>query len=635
MGSRSTKLKKFLLVDLAILVVIIPSIFYIDSQILEPTNFEVSNLIIDSDWVQIGEELQISIDVTNTGDISGNDTVTLTIDEIPISTKTLELMGGVTKTVDFTLTELVVGNHTIGIGSYTQTIMVTEGVPTKQAKLELEDLGISRTEAGIGDSVTVSVTATNIGDLTGEFSLELFVNNQFIKTEDVHLDGGESTTAYFEVGQNEEGEYFVKVENLSPVSFKVTSDAEPIKPAEFQVSDLTINPTSVLVDEIVEISVKVTNVGEETGNYDAKLILDDVLIQIKTVSLPGGATEIVEFQISQNNVGEHNVKIDNIIGSFNIETPVVASANIKLERIFVNPYEVWEGETVNVRAIVNNTINEEEILSARLLVANEIVLTKQFVVPAGASDAIIEFQITAGAGPSDNNSTKGYSIKLINLGNQSNILNGYFVVAPDGYHTISINRSGGGSTPMIFTFDGVVMESPYFDLLPANVEYSLSTDEIVDVGTGIVQFSHWNDGVESASRTFTLDKKISLLANYIVISGYASCPSLYIWNGTGYTYITEVSNAGWLGYIDYITDDGEIVFGGGNPWDHVKLDKTQLQPKNDTGYEYYDMVLFQQWDEIYYLDSAYLVVVDHPNGTEVFSTMVNYVNRGFFGKVYT
>ncbi|MDH5690610.1 MAG: hypothetical protein OEY81_04185, partial [Candidatus Bathyarchaeota archaeon] len=133
----------------------------------------------------------------------------------------------------------------------------------------------------------------------------------------------------------------------------------------------------------------------------------------------------------------------------------------------------------------------------------------------------------------------------------------------------------------------------------------------------------------------TLDRFLSVLAHYIVISGYASCPSLYIWNGTDYVYITEVSNAGWLGYMDYINEDGDIVFGGGNPWDHVKLDKSQLQPRTDNGYDYYDVVLFQQWDEIFYLDTAYLVAVDHPSGTDVYSTMVNYVNRGFYGQIYT
>jgi hypothetical protein len=500
----------------------------------------------------------------------------------------------------------------------------------------LSDLGISRTQAGIGDPVTVSVTTTNIGDLQGTFDLELFVNNQLAQTKTITLLEKESSTQYFEVGQSLEGEYVVKLGDLSPVSFRVTSDADPVKPAEFRMSSLVVSPSSALVDEVVQISVRVSNVGEESGTYNTRLYIDDVLSQTKSVNLPGGATTTVVFETTQTNPGTYNVAIEELSDTFTIEASVEASENIKLTRLFVNPYEVWESETVIVRATVNNTENQEGVLSARLLVAGEAISTKQFIIEAGSSDTTIEFQITAGSGPSEWNSTKGYPVELINLGNQSNRLNGYFVVAYDGYHTLSINRSGGGSTPMIFTLDGEVKESPYFAILPADVEYSISTDEIVDLGTGIVQFSHWNDGVESVSRTFILDKKITLLANYIVISGYASCPSLYISNGTNYSYVTEVSNAGWLGYIDYIDPEGNIVFGGGNPWDHVKLDNDLFQPISDyLNEEYYDAVLFQQWDEIFYLDTAYLVVVDHPNNTEVYSTMVNYINPGFFGEIYT
>jgi len=118
---------------------------------------------------------------------------------------------------------------------------------------------------------------------------------------------------------------------------------------------------------------------------------------------------------------------------------------------------------------------------------------------------------------------------------------------------------------------------------------------------------------------------------YTLISGYASCPSFYVWNGTGYSYVTDVSNAGWLGYIGHINQHGDIVFSGGNPWDYVKLDKNLLAAKDG----YFDMALFQQWDELYYLDSAYMMVVDHPAGTDVYTSMTNYLNKGSTGQIYT
>jgi len=104
-----------------------------------------------------------------------------------------------------------------------------------------------------------------------------------------------------------------------------------------------------------------------------------------------------------------------------------------------------------------------------------------------------------------------------------------------------------------------------------------------------------------------------------------------MWNGTGYSYVTDVSNPGWLGYISHINSDGQIVFGGGNPWDYIKLDKNLIATNNGN----FDMTLSQQWDELYYLDSAYMLVVDHPIGTDAYTSMTNYLNKGSTGQTYT
>jgi hypothetical protein len=77
--------------------------------------------------------------------------------------------------------------------------------------------------------------------------------------------------------------------------------------------------------------------------------------------------------------------------------------------------------------------------------------------------------------------------------------------------------------------------------------------------------------------------------------------------------------------------NGDVVFSGGNPWDYVKLDKTLVATNND----YFDITLSQQWDELYYLDSAYMLVVDHPVGTNVYTSMTNYLNKGSTGQLYT
>jgi hypothetical protein len=61
-----------------------------------------------------------------------------------------------------------------------------------------------------------------------------------------------------------------------------------------------------------------------------------------------------------------------------------------------------------------------------------------------------------------------------------------------------------------------------------------------------------------------------------------------------------------------------------------------LAEKSSLGGGYFDLVLFQQWNELFYLDSAYMIAVDHPDDdTDAYTTMVNYANPSFNGQVYS
>jgi hypothetical protein len=149
--------------------------------------------------------------------------------------------------------------------------------------------------------------------------------------------------------------------------------------------------------------------------------------------------------------------------------------------------------------------------------------------------------------------------------------------------------------------------------------------------TGRITYDHWEDGSTNPSRTFRLTTRTILEATYV---GGVSCPSLYMWNGTDYVYVTDISNHGWLGYINYLSDDQNwpIVYYRNHPWDYIPLNSSQLQPTNGN----YNLSLIQRWNELFYLDQAYMMVVDHPANVNVYSTMEEqYLDPNYMGKIYT
>jgi hypothetical protein len=391
------------------------------------------------------------------------------------------------------------------------------------------------------------------------------------------------------------------------------------KPAKFTLTNLTIDPLEAIVGDAVQISVNVTNIGDLEGNQTLNFEINNAVKDTENVTLAGGASEIVQFTDVEIKEGNYTVKVGDLTGNFTIKPAPPESSKIILSNLQVNPYEVWANQTVTLTATAENPTTEADNLTVRATVDDALVQTAVIEVDAGKTQTV-EFNVSA--------TTEGrHTVKL-------NTLSGSFTIVETGYHTLEIARSGGGPKPLVFTLNGETHGTPYIALLPVG-EYTVSCPNPYDVGTGVLEFTSWNDGSTSPTRTFTLDKWLILVATYTLISGYASCPSLYTWNGTGYSYVTDVSNSGWLGYIGSINQNGNIIFSGGNPRDYVKLDKNQLATKTINGNSYYDMVISQEWDELFYLDSATLVVVDHPVGTDAYTTMTNYLNKGSTGQIYT
>jgi hypothetical protein len=204
-----------------------------------------------------------------------------------------------------------------------------------------------------------------------------------------------------------------------------------------------------------------------------------------------------------------------------------------------------------------------------------------------------------------------------------------YEIVQTGMHTLKISVSPTPDTRVPFKLNGEEKNVPFSALLSAGV-YKIEMPPTSDDGKSV--FSRWNDRQTNPTRTINLNDRIELVATY---TGGSSCPSLYIWNGTEYEYVAEISNHGWLGYIQSTTtieDERAFIFWRNDPWDYLKLDAAQLEPKDGS----YELLLTQRWNEIFYLDAAYMVVVDHPADVDVYSTGVEqYLDPAFMGQIYT
>lgn len=386
---------------------------------------------------------------------------------------------------------------------------------------------------------------------------------------------------------------------------------ESIKPAEFVITNLTVYPKEVEIEEPVNVGVNVTNIGDEAGNCSIILILDNQIFENRTTLLYGGESKTLEFTIKCSIEGNHTITVGNLTDWFYVKAPTLPET-LEIVNLIIRPYEVWPGENVSIKSKLVNRGNAPLNFTLYLEVNGTRIEGKKLHLES-REEITVEFSYTP----------EVEGIYRVKLGNAR----GMFTVAPRGMHTLCISSMPLG---VEFTINGKTAKTPYAELLPVGV-YTITVpkEHIPSRFEPTWQFRSWEDGSTTITRTINLQEYTSLIAMYLIMR---CCPALYVWNGTTYVYLTEVSDGtGYLGILDHFREDGSMVFAYSYPWDYIKL---RVEPKPKDGF--YDFTFIQNADEIFYIDSVTLIVVDHPEDVEVYSTKATYIYRlEGQGKIYT
>lgn len=101
-----------------------------------PAAFEVSNLLVTPAEVEVGEEVRVTVDVANVGELAGNYTLSLRVNGVVESSPTITLSGGGTQKVVFRVVRDVARTYEVEIGGVSSSFTVgrpptpaEEGVP--------------------------------------------------------------------------------------------------------------------------------------------------------------------------------------------------------------------------------------------------------------------------------------------------------------------------------------------------------------------------------------------------------------------------------------------------------------------------------------------------------------------------
>jgi hypothetical protein len=128
---------------------------------------------------------------------------------------------------------------------------------TAPADIRMSDISVSPSQVVPGGDVRISVQLVNQGDLPGNYSISLSVNDIVVDTLTVQdLEGGATAVPEFTVSRSIEGTYTVDIGGLK-TSFTVTKDPVPdpeptVEPTPDTTTPGPVTPTAT--PEVPEVS---------------------------------------------------------------------------------------------------------------------------------------------------------------------------------------------------------------------------------------------------------------------------------------------------------------------------------------------------------------------------------------------
>jgi hypothetical protein len=180
-----------------------------------PASFAVSQLSITPAEVNAGEPVTITVRVSNSGDLAGTYKITFKINDAIVATRDVSIAGGTSEFQSFTTTQDVIGTYSVDINGMTGTFTVK--VQPLPATFTIRDLTVSPADIKVDSSITISVSVTNTGELTGSYTVTLKIDNVVIDTKEISLDAGASEKVSFTTQAKAAGTYTINVNGLTDV----------------------------------------------------------------------------------------------------------------------------------------------------------------------------------------------------------------------------------------------------------------------------------------------------------------------------------------------------------------------------------------------------------------------------------
>lgn len=167
---------------------------------------------------------------------------------------------------------------------------------------------INRTNVTTGQAVRTAVVVENVGDASGVYTTELVVDGVVVDHRSVAVPAGERRTVTFVRRFYIPGPHPVSVGDAGATveAREVTVTASG---ASFSVHDVAVSDERVGAGGTTTVTATVTNDGTEPGTFAAELVVADVVVATRHVSVDAGESVAVTFARTFDAPGRYPVTV--------------------------------------------------------------------------------------------------------------------------------------------------------------------------------------------------------------------------------------------------------------------------------------------------------------------------------------
>lgn len=285
----------------AIVALLAGALIWLVMLLMPRANFVADSLEAPESIVE-GEILEVDMHVRNTGRGDGERDITLLDNGVAADIVTVALAGKADTDVTFRVRGLTAGTHEFGVEGWAD-LQASVYVMTP-AEFVLDDITVSPTEVNVGGELTVSVQYSNIGEADGSYTLRVEFDERVIEERTVELEGNSSGEATFTTTAEGRGSIVVSV-NGQPRRIQV------LAPAEFVTDGVDVSPNPANVNALLPVSVvvRLSNIGDVEGLHTVDFMIDNVVVESRSVTVGGGQSADELFTFVPNHPGIHVVGV--------------------------------------------------------------------------------------------------------------------------------------------------------------------------------------------------------------------------------------------------------------------------------------------------------------------------------------